>query len=94
MKINRDNYEARFLDFAEGRLSPEQEEELHRFLKFNPDLEEELRLFSIHNLLPQSYSYPGKEALKKEYPSGMDAVTRANFDMYCIAYLEKDLTEK
>jgi hypothetical protein len=94
MMINRDNYEAYFLDFAEGRLSPQQEEMLHRFLKFNPDLEEELRSFRIHNLTPQSFSYPGKEALKKEYPAGVDAVTSANFDMYCIAYLEKDLTEK
>ena len=94
MMINRNNYEAYFLDFAEGRLSPEQEEVLHRFLKFNPDLEEELRSFKIHNLSPQSFSYPAKEALKRKYPAETDAVTRANFDMYCIAYLENDLTEK
>jgi hypothetical protein len=94
MMINRDNYEAYFLDFAEGRLSPEQEEVLHRFLKFNPDLEEELRSFRIHNLTPHSFSYPCKESLKKEYPAGTDTVANANFDMYCIAYLENDLTEK
>jgi len=94
MMINRDNYEAYFLDFAEGRLSPEQEEVLHRFLKFNPDLEEELRSFRIHNLTPQSFSYPDRDALKREYPRATDSVTRTNFDMYCIAYLENDLTEK
>jgi hypothetical protein len=94
MKINRDNYEAYFLDFAEGKMSPEQEKELHQFLRFNPDLEEELRSFRIHNLTPQSFSYPGKNNLKKEYPAADDSVTGANFDMYCIAYLEKDLTEK
>lgn len=94
MNIGRDNYEAYFLDFAEGRMSPEQEEILHRFLRFNPDLEEELRSFQIHNLTPQLVGYPEKDSLKKEFPTGQDAVTHANFDMYCIAYLEKDLSGK
>ena len=97
MNINRNNYEAYFLDYVEGRLSPEQQEVLHRFLKSNPDLEDEfdkLQTFRAHGLIPEPLDFPGKEMLKKRFPSESDAVTKGNFDMYCIAYLENDLSEK
>jgi hypothetical protein len=97
MIINRDNYQAYFLDFAEGRLSPEQSEMLHRFLKFNPDLADEfdeLQTFRAHGLTPEPLEFPAKELLKKRFPSESDAVTWGNFDIYCIAYLENDLSEK
>jgi len=97
MNINRDNYQAYFLDFVEGKLSPEQSEMLHRFLKFNPDLADEfdeLQTFRDHGLIPEPLEFPAKELLKKRFPSESDAVTRGNFDMYCIAYLENDLSEK
>lgn len=97
MIINRDNYQAYFLDFVEGRLSPEQSEMLYRFLKFNPDLADEfdeLQTFRAHGLTPEPLEFPAKELLKKRFPSESDAVTWGNFDMYCIAYLENDLSEK
>jgi hypothetical protein len=97
MIINRDNYQAYFLDFVEGKLSPEQSEMLHRFLKFNPDLADEfdeLQTFRAYGLIPEPLEFPAKELLKKRFPSESDAVTWGNFDMYCIAYLENDLSEK
>lgn len=93
MNINRDNYEAYFLDFIEGRLSPEQEEVLHRFLKFNPDLEAELASFQLHEIDATHVPFPGKDSLKKEPPADGITVNEANFDMFCIAWLERDLSE-
>ncbi len=97
MSINRDNYEAFFLDYVEGRLAKEQKEMLHRFLKFNPDLTnefDELRTFNSHGLIPEQVDFPRKEMLKKKFPSETDAVSGVNFDLYCIAYLENDLSAK
>jgi len=93
MNINRNNYEAYFLDLIEGRLSPEQEEVLRRFLKFNPDLAEELAAFEIHTVTAPHLPFPGKDSLKKELPVGETGVNDASFDMYCIAFLEGDLSE-
>src|SRR6056297_3724160 len=97
MEINRDNYEAYFLDFAEGKMSPEQEEVLHRFLQFNPDLAEELRIFTDSCstcVSPKTIVYPRKESLKQLFPENIEIITRENFDAVCIAFLENDLSEK
>jgi len=91
MDINRDNYEAYFLDFAEGRLSAEQEELLYRFLKFNPDLADEMELLEIQPLQPGTEVCPSREKLKMVFPGKDEDITDANFDMYCIARLENDL---
>jgi hypothetical protein len=91
MNINRNNYEAYFLDFIEGRLSPEQEEVLRRFLKFNPDLDQELTAYEIQAISKPHLRFPGKEFLKKEFPVEGTHVRDANFDMYSIAFLEGDL---
>ncbi len=45
MSINRNNYEAFFLDYFEGRLPEEGKEELMRFLELNPDLKKEFEGF-------------------------------------------------
>jgi hypothetical protein len=92
MNINRDNYETYFLDFSEGRLAPGQEEELRRFLEFNPDLAEELQFFSLQKIRPETISFPGKETLKKKFPDGSGQISPENFEFFCIAYLENDLT--
>src|SRR6056297_2715417 len=94
MNINRDNYEAYFLDFIEGRLSPDQEEVLRRFLKFNPDLEAELDGMDVLKFKASHVPFPGKNSLKKELPGREPEVNDANFDMFCIAYIEGDLDEK
>ena len=47
MKINRDNYEAYFLDYHEGHLSLEMVRELHLFIEQNPDLKNSITDFEI-----------------------------------------------
>ena len=49
-KISRHNYEAYFLDFAEGNLSAIQIRELEEFLRENPELRSELDDFEIFEL--------------------------------------------
>ena len=44
-EINRDNYEAYFLDSLEGSLTKEEQLALNQFLEQNPDLKEELEDF-------------------------------------------------
>lgn len=94
MKINRNNYEAYFLDFAEGRLAPGEEEEIRAFLSANPDLEEEFNMLTLFRLEPEQMIFPRKNALRKNFPESREQVTTENFDMYCIAYLEKDLSRE
>jgi hypothetical protein len=94
MDINRDNYEVYFLDYVEGNLSSAQEEILLRFLKFNPDLLEELQSFSNHTISPDQVDFPNKNLLKKRFPEKPDIVSASDFDMFCIAYLEGDLTDE
>ncbi|MCF8346375.1 MAG: hypothetical protein K9G38_04120 [Bacteroidales bacterium] len=92
MTISRDNYEAYFLDFTEGRLMPGQEKELRSFLESHPDLADELELFTLQKIHPQKIRYPEKESLKKKFPEVTEQVSPDNFDMFCVAYIENDLT--
>ncbi len=94
MNINRDNYEEFFLDFAEGKLTAEQEEVLNNFLKFNPDLEAELQEFDLLQIQAEEIKMPGKQKLKREIPGSTDIVNDLNFEMYAIAYLENDLADE
>ncbi len=69
MKINRDNYEAFFLDHIERNLSPEMEQELASFLLMHPDLEVEME--SLGGTLDRLSRvigdiFPDKESLKKQ----------------------------
>lgn len=92
MNIGRDNYEAFFLDFAEGNLSAEEEEIVRRFLKFNPDLLEEFQTFRVQQLIPEKVIFPDSELLKKPVLGRFDEVNSKNFDFFCIAFIEGDLT--
>ncbi len=92
MDINRDNYEEYFLDFSEGNLSAEKEEILNNFLRFNPDLADELKDFDLLKVSVEDIRLPGKESLKKEIPTISASVNARNFEMFSIAYLENDLT--
>ncbi len=93
MEINRDNYEEYFLDFAEGNLTAEQEDILNNFLKFNPDLEAELKEFDLLQIPAEKITMPSRENLKREIPSKQDAVGPYNFELYSVAYLENDLSD-
>jgi len=88
-KINRNNYEAYFLDFAEGNLSDEERKEVLDFIRSNPDLKEELEEFELIQL-PAEDEDPGHWAdLKKNYSDSQELRDELYFNA-----LEGDLSEK
>lgn len=90
MQINRDNYEAYFLDYAEGNLSGDQLAHLELFLDANPDLREELEEFQNMSLdFADDASFEDKSALKKSEAS---VITLDNCEDFFIAYHEGDLS--
>ena len=67
MKINRDNYEAYFLDYHEGQLSPEMIEEVELFVVQNPDLKNMLDEFEAISLVAdEDVVFETKFSLKKK----------------------------
>ncbi len=89
MHINRENYEAWLLDMIEGELSAEQEEEVRQFLAENPDLETGTDLLDM-TLIPPEISFPLKEDVKKG--AGSNEINKGNYEQFCIARIEGDLS--
>ena len=88
MKINRNNYEIWFIDYADGKLSAEDKKELFQFLQTHPDLKEEFESFENVKLETDNTVFENKEALKK---SSL-IITEKNHDKYFIAYHENILS--
>ncbi len=89
MDINRNNYESFFMDYLDGGMPPDQVIELMSFLKENPDLKTELEEFEEINIEPGKKRFESKTSLKKSF-----IVNDSNFDNFCIASLEGDLTNE
>lgn len=83
MEINRNNYEAWFLDYIEGNLSAEREAMLLLFLEHNPDLKQELEGFEMISLSDDQPSFELKDTLKKT-----DEKTLERFESLSIGSLE------
>ncbi len=82
--INLNNYESVFLDYFEGKLTPQEVGELNLFLEKHPELKEEFESFE-NIALPEENepaSFQGKESLKKAL------VNEANYEEYFIASAE------
>jgi hypothetical protein len=93
MKINRNNYEAYFLDYIEGRLDEDSKEELAEFLQQNPSIKTELDTFENISLFPNNPEFPAKSDLYKlEFEK--TTINHLNYGDYCIAYHENILTEE
>lgn len=91
MGINIENYEAWFLDYAEGNLNEQQVADLMLFLVQHPELKEELEEdFGSVELPTESVVLPNKEALKQ----GGAIVSVSNIDDFLIAELEGTLTQE
>jgi hypothetical protein len=91
MNINRENYEAFFLDHFEGNLTKSQETELMDFLQQNNDLKDEFESFemlSLDNEIQQSFS--GKEFLKRPFDTTIKDTVK---EIHLIAWHEGDLNE-
>ena len=97
MRITRENYESIFIDYLDGKLPAGMEEELHAFLRENPDLDEELEginEFSIVNderpdydyshLLKSDFDEPGvlQVSCIKALENDMNDAERAEFEQY------------
>lgn len=86
MNINKNNYEAFFLDYHEGNLSPQQVADLLLFVEQHPELKEEFESFENVTLDDlSSVSFEGKSSLKKE-------ITLDNREDYFIRNVENTLT--
>lgn len=90
MKINRNNYELYFIDYLDGNLSDRDILMLEDFLLINPDLREELEGTEKIHLKPENMEFGAKSFLKK--PDINLPVTESNFEDFCVAENEGDLT--
>ncbi|MCE3279902.1 MAG: hypothetical protein K0S44_2093 [Bacteroidetes bacterium] len=87
MNINKHNYEAFFLDYHEGNLSPQQVADLLLFVEQHPELKHEFESFENFSLEDfSSYTFENKEKLKKE-------ITLQNKDEYFCRSVDGTLTE-
>lgn len=77
------------MDYLDGKMSPDQIIKLMSFLKENPDLKTELEEFEDINIEPDKTKFESKTSLKKAF-----LVNDSNFDNFCIANLEGDLTNE
>jgi hypothetical protein len=94
MSINRNNYEAFFLDYRENNLNLQQVAELMVFLKQNPDLKEEFESFETIHIVPdKNIRFDVKETLKKGFLIPTDNIDASNYDHFMVANLEGDLSE-
>jgi hypothetical protein len=66
MKISRNNYESFFIDYLEGNLDEKLVDDFIEFLTQNPDLKEELAMFSPVAIEPATFEFSRKELLYKE----------------------------
>jgi hypothetical protein len=93
MEINRENYEAYLLDQLEGKLSIELQLQLRDFLAMNPDCTTEFEDEFLWTLPQDDIQFPDKRSLKKEIPDGDARPANHNFDLFCIARMEGDLSD-
>jgi hypothetical protein len=66
MNINKDNYEAYFLDYFEGNLSTAEVEELFAFMELHPEVKNEFEGFEMITVATdQATVFEDKDLLKK-----------------------------
>jgi len=87
MKINRNNYEAFFIDYLEGNFDEKLVDDFIEFLQQNPDLKEELSLFQTVSIGQEEITFSKKELLLKE-KYDIDS----EFNQAAIARLEGDIS--
>lgn len=90
--INKQNYEAWFLDYFEGNLSPELSELLFQFLEENPQYEDEFNSFEAIALEPAVLEFDAKSLLKHEIPTELKHELSGT-DYIAISYTENILSQ-
>ncbi len=86
MNINKNNYEAFFLDYYEGNLTPNEVAELLLFIEQHPEVKDEFESYENITLENIELQFENKADLKKE-------ITLKNKDSYFIKAVESDLTK-
>lgn len=95
MQINRNNYGAFFLDYAENTLDEAGRQNLARFLEQNPDLQEEFFEFENIGLEPDTkIVFNQKSKLKHLEIFDYGPINQENYETWIIAFLEGDLSKK
>jgi hypothetical protein len=92
MELTRYNYESFFIDFLDKKLSEEEVSIIHQFMVDNPDLAQELEEGFTEFVPDTELLFSGKASLKKHAMLSVP-VNQFNFDEYCIACIENDLSE-
>ncbi len=93
MQINRNNYGAFFLDYAEKNLDEMGRRELARFLGENPDLQDEFFEFENVGLKPDKrLIFEPKSKLKHLEISAYGSINQDNYEDWIVAFLEGDLS--
>jgi len=89
MKINRDNYEAYFLDYFEGQLSPEMVQEVLLFVELNPDLKNIFTDFEAVTLTGEDdIVFENKAGLKKNQVFATSQINDSNYEEFLIGETE------
>jgi len=89
MKINIDNYEAFFLDYFEGNLSPEEIDEMLAFIEQHPEIKGAFEGFENISLSPDpAIRFSSKDTLKKNTSSPSGSVSIENIEEVLIAEIE------
>jgi hypothetical protein len=89
--INKHNYEAWFLDYFDGNLSPEQSEQLFRFLEENPQYQEAFNGYENITLEAENLSF-NVQTLFKDVPVELENEISGS-DYAAIAYTENILND-
>jgi hypothetical protein len=90
MNINRHNYEAFFLVYVDGELSPAERAAVEAFARQNPDLAEELKMLKQTVLPPaDDVTFEGKQNLLRT----ASGITPGNFEEYFLLAVDNELTD-
>ena len=89
MKIDRNNYEAYFIDYLEGNLDETLVNDFIEFIQQNPDLKEELSLFDSVKTPFRGSCFQQKRKIVQRKIS----MLKKNLITAAIASLEGDLSE-
>jgi hypothetical protein len=91
MKLDKDNYEAWLLDRMEGRLGPEELQQLEAFLSAHPELPADLGEWPIID--GGAEVFPGKDQLRHPCPP-VGSPDAGRLDDFLIARMEGDLSKE
>ena len=94
MNINRNNYEEFFMLYADGELSAADKQMVEAFVAANPDMAQELDLFTQFKLTPDaSIVYADKASLLKG-EAMPDLVNAGNCENFFVLYADNELSQE